>query len=387
MTVPVFLCGALAHPPVLAMLPGEGRALRAAALPGHALAFAPGEALPQVVTGPGALEGWLADPSPGLAAIATVLGLEARPVQVLAGGANVAATLLAKPRPDAPGSRAATGLFATAAPLPRGKGGRPADAAFAGWTLQWAPMVTEVCAEVLRLSPRVASDVLARRLPQMLLAAAGRLRAAATPSPNAVRRPPGAVEVTALDLPYAGFFGVEEYRLRYASFNGGMSAEVLRSVFTSGDAVSVLPYDPARDRVLLVEQFRMGPLSRGDRNPWQLEAVAGRIDPGETPEEAGRREAVEEAGLTLGALLPVAEYYPTTGAMSEFLYSYVGLCDLPDGAAGVFGLEEEAEDIRGHVLDFDALMDLVASGEIANAPLLITALWLQRERPRLRKGG
>ena len=150
--------------------------------------------------------------------------------------------------------------------------------------------------------------------------------------------------------------------------------------------MTVLPYDPVRDRVLLVEQFRAGPYARGDANPWQLEAIAGRIDPGEGPEEAARREAVEEAGLQLGALLPVAAYYPTPGAKTEYLYSYVALCDLPDGSAGVFGVASEAEDIRGHLLAFDALMALVASGEASNAPLILTALWLQRERARLRSG-
>ena len=97
-------------------------------------------------------------------------------------------------------------------------------------------------------------------------------------------------------------------------------------------------------------------------------------------------EAVEEAGLTLGALLPVAGYYPTPGISAEFLYSYVAVTDLPDGAAGVFGVEGEAEDIRGHLIGFDDLMALVASGEVSNAPLIMTAFWLQARRAELRGG-
>ena len=62
----------------------------------------------------------------------------------------------------------------------------------------------------------------------------------------------------------------------------------------SGDAVTVLPYDPKRDLVLVVEQIRAGPFARGDRQSWQIEAIAGRVDPFETPEQAARREAVEE---------------------------------------------------------------------------------------------
>ena len=129
---------------------------------------------------------------------------------------------------------------------------------------------------------------------------------------------------------------------------------------------------------------KFGPLARGDHQMWSIEAIAGRIDPGETPQDAARREAEEEAGLTLGGLLEVAQYYPSPGAISEYLYSYVALTDLPEGSAGVFGLAEEAENIRGHLITFDRLMELVASGEVSNAPLILTALWLARERPQLR---
>lgn len=230
---------------------------------------------------------------------------------------------------------------------------------------------------------RLPSEVVRRRLPSLRVTAASRVRGASA-APRGLRRGTGEVLVDDLRPAHAGFFGLEVLDLRHRRFDGGMSPTIRRELFVAGDAVTVLPYDPVRDRVLLVEQFRAGPLGRGDPLPWQLEAVAGRIDPGETPETAARREAVEEAGLVLGALLKVGEYYPSPGAMTEYLYSYVGLCDLPDGVAGVFGAEEEAEDIRGHLLTFDAFMAAVAGGEIANSPLLLTALWLQRERERLR---
>ena len=212
-----------------------------------------------------------------------------------------------------------------------------------------------------------------------------RARAArAAPAEERRKVAAGDVEVATRAEPYARFFAVEEQDLRFRRFDGQLSQPVNRAAFVSGDAVTVLPYDPLRDRVLLIEQFRAAPLARGDSQPWGLEAIAGRIDPGETPEEAARREALEEAGLHLGNLLPVAGYYPSPGAKAEFLYSYVALCDLPDGMTGVFGVEGEAEDIRGHLIPFDRLMDLVTSGEVNNAPLLISALWLQRERVRLR---
>lgn len=256
----------------------------------------------------------------------------------------------------------------------------------AEWAETLAPTLIAALPDILALQGTDPAQI-ARRLPAMLVRSSSRLRAAHA-APQTLRRAvaPDDVAVTARRQPYANFFSVEEYDLSFRRFDGSMSPVINRAAFVSGDAVTLLPYDPARDRVLLIEQFRAGPFVRGDTNPWSLEAIAGRIDAGETPEQAGRREAVEEAGLTVGKMIPVAGYYPSPAAKMEFLYSFVALADLPDGVAGVFGVEGEAEDIRGHLIGFDRLMALVDSGEINNAPLVLTALWLQRERPRLRAG-
>lgn len=242
----------------------------------------------------------------------------------------------------------------------------------------------EVLAEgIMALAGKLPAEVVRLRLPSLRVAAASRVRAGDA-ARRQLRLGTGEVTVSAARPAHAGFFALDVLTLRHRCFDGQMSPEIRREVLVLGDAVTVLPYDPRRDRVLLVEQFRTGPSVRGDPLPWQLEAVAGRIDPGESPEDCARREAVEEAGLVLGRLEKVAEYYPSPGTMTEYIYSYVGLCDLPDGVAGVFGHQAEAEDIRGHLLSFDALMAAIAGGEVGNAPLLLTALWLQRERGRLR---
>jgi ADP-ribose pyrophosphatase len=241
----------------------------------------------------------------------------------------------------------------------------------------------DLAADIMDLAGQAAPEAVAARLGPMAVRAASRARVVSAPTTLRHRAGPGDVAVDAVASGYAGFFALEDYRLSWRRFDGAMSAPADRAAFISGDAVTVLPYDPVRDRVLVVEQFRTGPLARGDGQCWQIEAVAGRVDPGETPEAAARREAVEEAGLVLSDLIEVARYYPSPGAVSEYLYSFVALCDLPDGVAGVFGVEEEAEDIRSHVLGYARFVELVASGEIENAPLILTALWLQRERPRL----
>lgn len=224
------------------------------------------------------------------------------------------------------------------------------------------------------------------RWPMVLVRAASTLRARAMPAPATLRRQAGRadVEVHSLSHGYAKFFAVEDYVLSHRKFNGGMSDALSRAAFVSGDAVVILPYDPAQDTVLLVEQFRTGLLARGDRNPWSLEGVAGRIDAGETPEAAGRREGEEEAGVAFHALLQAPSYFPSPGAKAEFLYNYVGLCDLSRRPTGGGGLEEEGEDIRAHIIPFPQLMALIDSGEINNGPLVVLAYWLARERDKIR---
>lgn len=363
----VFLWGPLTDDALRGLVLGQAVAGTAALLPGHALR-ADDEGNPLLLAEAGA-------ETPGLllrdvsdAALtrldyyAEVLGLSPCDAAVLAEGQIVQSRLHRTP--------AATG-------------GAPWDAAV--WTTRHRAEALATAGDIMALCGVKPAAALAARLPQMQVRGAARVRAAAA-SPAGLRRAAGPGDVTALARrqPYAYFFSVEEHDLRFRRFDDSFSPPVTRAAFISGDAVTVLPYDPVRDRVLLIEQFRAGPFARGDQQPWQLEAIAGRIDPGETAEEAARREAVEEANLTLGALLPVAGYYPSPGICAEFLYSYIALCDLPDDAAGVFGVEGEAEDIRGHLIGFDDLMALVATGEAGNAPLLLSALWLQRERPRLR---
>lgn len=233
-------------------------------------------------------------------------------------------------------------------------------------------------------TPTAAS--MAGRYPMMLVRAASHLRGQSDNASTALRhaQTPGDVVVDRLRQPYAHFFAVEEYDLRHRRFDGTMTRPLNRATFVSGDAAVVMPYDPRLDRVMVVEQFRPGPFARGDSQSWQLEPIAGRIDPGESPEQAARREAVEEAGIELGDLLPVGNFYPSPGAKTEYLYSYVGIADLSDTRPRLAGLAEEGEDIRAHVLSFDALMALVTSGEVTTGPLLMTAYWLEHRRAALR---
>lgn len=256
------------------------------------------------------------------------------------------------------------------------------------WQAEWGALTRYAAQEVMDQFGRLSPAEMAFARPQIMTRASSWARARAHKRPLTHGSALGAqdTEMVARRRPYTKFFAVEEQDIRFTRFDGSLSEPVTRAAFVSGDAVTVLPYDPVRERVLLVEQFRFGPMVRGDQTPWSLEPVAGRIDPGETPQQAALREAREETGLDITRLEQIGQYYPSPGAITEYLFSYIGLADLPDAAAVIGGLDEEAEDIRGVLLSFDALMDMLHSGEAQNGPLILSALWLAANRERFHAG-
>jgi nudix-type nucleoside diphosphatase (YffH/AdpP family) len=193
----------------------------------------------------------------------------------------------------------------------------------------------------------------------------------------------GDVEVLERRRTLTGILAVHELKLRHRRFDGGWSEPMGRSVALWGDAVTVLPYDPGRDRLLVIEQFRAGPAARGDRCPWCVEVVAGLLDGDESPEACARREAEEEAGVALGRMSEIAGYYTTGGFSGEKMTAFLGEADLPH-EGGFHGLAAEHEDIRAMVLSFDAAMRAVADGAVNTGPALVSVLWLAAHREALR---
>jgi ADP-ribose pyrophosphatase len=189
-------------------------------------------------------------------------------------------------------------------------------------------------------------------------------------------------DIVAKSIVYSGFFKMEKYRLRHQLFAGGWSPEISRECLERGHAVAVLPYDPDHDRVVLLEQFRIGALE-APGGPWLLEIVAGIIGPGESKLEVARREAMEEAGCELLAILPICEYLVSPGGTSESITLYCGRVDTK-GVGGVHGLIEEQEDIRVQVLPTQEALGLLHSGRILSVTPLIALQWLALNREQLR---
>lgn len=183
---------------------------------------------------------------------------------------------------------------------------------------------------------------------------------------------------------YEGFFVMEKYRLRHTLFAGGWSGEISRELFRRNNCVAVLLYDPDADRVVLLEQFRVG-AAVNSGHAWLVEIVAGAIDEGETPEQVAYRESKEEAGCDILELKLINRFYTTPGGSSEMISLFYGRVDSKQ-VGGIYGLEHEGEDIFVYTVTFDEAYAMLEAGKIESAIPVIALQWLALNRGGLRAG-
>ncbi len=167
-----------------------------------------------------------------------------------------------------------------------------------------------------------------------------------------------------------------------------MSGVKTWEVWRRGRAAAVLPYDPAADVVVLIEQFRLPALVAG-LDPVLVELPAGLCDDGETPEATARREMMEEMGLAVGSLRRIGSFLLTPGGADEVCELFAGHVCAPeadaDCVAGHAGMLDEHEDIRVRVWPAERAIAAALSGCLTNSVTMIGLLWLAAERDRLRK--
>lgn len=194
---------------------------------------------------------------------------------------------------------------------------------------------------------------------------------------------PPQFEILETSTGYAGFFRLMRYRLRHRLYNGNWSPILTRELFERGHAAALLPYDPTADRVIMIEQFRIGALE-STSGPWLMEIVAGIIEPGETPEDVVRREAVEETGCPVHEVVPICEYYVSPGGTSERISLFCGRVDASQ-AGGIHGLADESEDIRVVPMRADEAIARMQAGAIVSAAPIIALQWLVLNRDEMRR--
>ncbi|NOQ93175.1 MAG: NUDIX domain-containing protein [Methylophaga sp.] len=185
-------------------------------------------------------------------------------------------------------------------------------------------------------------------------------------------------------IQYNGFFSLKTIELKHTLYKGGWSKPITRELFQRGNCVAVLLYDPVRDEVVIIEQFRVGALQLPTEQAWLLEIVAGAIEAGETAEEVAYRESVEEAGCEIQELIKINDFFTSPGGTSELLSLFYGKVDTRN-VGGFHGLDDEDEDISVTTMKFDEVYQLLLDGKILSAIPIIAIQWLFINRDKLRQ--
>ena len=172
---------------------------------------------------------------------------------------------------------------------------------------------------------------------------------------------------------YSGFFSLDKYEFIHEKHNGEWTSTVEREVFSGAHVSTLLPYDPIKKEIILIQQFRAGALSRYDEN-YLLEIVAGIIDEGENPEQTAIRECFEETGCEVKKIHPIQSYFPAPGSSESFYHIYLGEIQAFDGER-IKGLEKENEDILVKSFKIDEVRQMLKEKKIMNGLTLVALQW------------
>lgn len=178
------------------------------------------------------------------------------------------------------------------------------------------------------------------------------------------------VRITGRRVLFDDYLRVEAAEVEIPRRRGGSTGRHRLVRVERSDAVAVLPVDRAARELILVQQFRWPTFDKGPG--WLTEIPAGVTEPGESAEETAHREVLEEAGLRLGALTPVADFYPTPGYSTERCRVFAGEVAEIEGEGGG---SDPGEEIRLLRIGFDAVADWLAPGKIEDAKTLIALQW------------
>jgi ADP-ribose pyrophosphatase len=151
--------------------------------------------------------------------------------------------------------------------------------------------------------------------------------------------------------------------------------EIKRAIVQHAGSAVMMPVD-AQERVLLVRQYRL------PARAYLWELSAGRIDPGETPLKAAKRELIEETGFRARKWLKLGAFFASPGYVAERMTIFAAQ-DLTAGEATP--MEDERIETRWFPMREIAAM--IESGRIQDAKTIVGyALW-QMKRRQTRSGG
>jgi ADP-ribose pyrophosphatase len=145
----------------------------------------------------------------------------------------------------------------------------------------------------------------------------------------------------------------------------------IREVIRHSGSVVVLAVDDSgpESRILLERQYRYA------AQDYLLELPAGRIDPGENPLAAGKRELLEETGYAAKQWKRALFFYPSPGFLEETMTIF-----LARGLKPGIAQPEDDERIEHDLLPLSDVMRLILSGKIRDGKTIAGVLWFQVTR-------
>lgn len=163
-------------------------------------------------------------------------------------------------------------------------------------------------------------------------------------------------------MPDAIVFAGKAFQVRVRQMVTASGRTVEREILDRVGAAAVVAEH--QGRLVLIRQYRPAV----EEELWEL--PAGKIDAGESPEAAARRELTEETGYEVGPLSLIAQYFPSPGYTAETVSIFYG------HVTGMTEPHPDAdEEIQVCLVDQASLQDMLAEGEIKNGLLLVGALW------------
>ena len=147
----------------------------------------------------------------------------------------------------------------------------------------------------------------------------------------------------------------------------------IREVIRHSGSVVVLAVDDSglEPRVLLERQYRYA------AQDYMLELPAGRIDPGEDPLAAGKRELLEETGYAANRWKRALFFYPSPGFLEETMTVF-----LARGLKAGKAQPEDDERIEYELVPLPQVVRLILSGQIRDGKTIAGVLWYQEQLKR-----
>ncbi len=146
-----------------------------------------------------------------------------------------------------------------------------------------------------------------------------------------------------------------------------------REVYHRTPAACILLYDPKRETVVLVRQFRL-PAQLIGEPAWMIEVPAGLLD-GDHPDAALRREAMEETGFRVRDVRFLFKALTSPGSITEIIHFFAAVIDTSDRVATGGGLAEEHEDIEVLEVRLSEALAMIESGDIYDAKTIMLLQW------------